>query len=332
MMFQRCAALSILIAATLFYIESTPAEALPATAKDYRGLGFVVVSPNAPEDGGDFGPNTASTKTAGLQEAINHAREIQRDVYIVGGGAKEAFKNPVVYTMTETLRIPWMQDFRLDSGNAVIQYNGQGEAIVFDSQMSCSYRFGLVVSAAHGPVVRLAPQTKGPDNFSVITACKFEFVAIVGAGSVFSGEGATGRGTGLWFDAAQGPIDGNEFHLTELIACETGIRMDEGSTNNWIRCPFLHLCNTHLVIGQPGSTRARLNRIEAFIDGAGIPGNSGVLVHGQHNQLNLSFGSTADKRNLVLAPGATQNLMSLLNLPNGLTDESGGKNRISAPE
>ncbi len=300
--------------------------------KDYRGLGYVVVSPHAPEDGGDFGPATPGTKTAGIQEALNHARESQRDVYIVGGGVKEAFKNPVVYTMTETLRVPWMQDFKLDGGNAVIQFNGEGDAIVFDSQMSCWYKFGLVVSAAKGSVVRLAPQSKGPDNFSVITASKFEFVAIVGAGSVFSGEGATGRGTGLWFDASQGPIDGNEFHLTELIACETGIRMDEGSTNNWVRCPFLHLCNTHLVVGQPGSTRARLNRIEAFIDGAGIPGNTGVIVHGQHNQFTLSYGSTADSRNLVLSPGATQNLITFINLPNGLTDESGGKNRISAPE
>lgn len=331
-MLPRCLALSALIIASALLGVAAHAETSSGTAKDYRGLGYVVVSPNAPEDGGDFGPGSPGTKTAGLQEAINHAREIQRDVYIVGGGAKEAFKNPVVYTMTETLRIPWMQDFKLDGGNAVIQYNGAGDAVVFDSQMSCWYKFGLIVSAAHGPVVRLAPQTKGPDNFAVITACKFEFVAIVGAGNVFPGEGATGRGTGLWFDAAQGPIDANEFHLTELIACETGIRMDEGSTNNWVRCPFLHLCNTHLVIGQPGSTRARLNRIEAFVDGAGIPGNTGVVVHGQHNQLTLSYGATADKRNLVLAPGATQNLVTLLNLPNGMTDESGGKNRISAPE
>jgi len=302
------------------------AESLPPLL---RTPGLVVVSPNAPADGGDFGPATPGTKTSGIQEAINHAREVQRDVYIAGGGAKEAFRNPVVYTMTETLRIPWMQDFKLDGGNAVIQFNGEGDAIVFDSQMSSWFKLGLVVSASSGAVVRLKPETTGPDNFVVITACKFEFAAIVGAGSVFGGEGTQGRGTGLWFDSAAGPVDGNEFHLSEVIACETGIRLDEGSTNNWIRSPFLHLCNTHLVVGAPGGTRARLNRIEAFIDGAnGPPGNTGAVIHGQHNLFTLSFGSNADRRNLVLGASAANNLLTLMNLPNGLTDESGGKNKI----
>jgi hypothetical protein len=151
----------------------------------------------------------------------------------------------------------------------------------------------------------------------------------VGPGNVFGDPNAKPRGTGLWLDAAHGPIDSNEFHLTELIACDTGIRLDEGSTNNWVRCPFLHLCNTHLVVGQPGSTRARLNRVEAFIDGANGPAdNTGALIYAQHTLLTLSFGSNAPKRNLVLAPGATSNVVTLLNLPSGMTDDSGGSNSV----
>lgn len=83
------------------------AQSLPpstSTATDaYRHRACVVVTPQGPTDGGDFGPNTPGTKTSGLQEAINHAREFQRDVYIAGGGAKEAFKNPVVYTLSEKI-------------------------------------------------------------------------------------------------------------------------------------------------------------------------------------------------------------------------------------
>lgn len=310
-------ALLMAIAAARTPAEVAPPPPSPAAAPVPRP--WVTVTPLGPTDGGDFGPNTPGTKTSGLQEAINHAREIQRDVYIAGGGAKAAFKNPVVYFMSETLHIPWMQDFRLDSGQAVIQYTGSDDAIVLDSQMSCWYKFPLVVSTGRGAVVRLKPSSIGPDNFSVITACRFSFGALVGAGDVFPKPDGKGIGTGLLFDTAGGPIDSNEFYAAEIIACETGIRLMEGSTNNWIRSPFLHLCNTHLEIGAPDGSRTRLNRIDAYIDGQGIAANTGVLLHGQNNLLTLSFGANADKRNLVLSHSAKDNHITLINLPNGIT-------------
>lgn len=307
---------------------STVAVAEPAMPR----AASVTVTPQGPTDGGDFGPNTPGTKTSGLQEAINHAREIQRDVYIAGGGAKEAFKNPVVYTLTETLRIPWMQDFRLDGGQAVIQNNSGGDAIVFDSQMSCWFKFGLIVSASNGTVVRLRPESVGPDNFKVITACKFEFGAIVGAGSVFGGDDAAGKGVGLYLDAENGPVDGNEILASEVIACRVGIQLSQGATNNWIRSPFTHLCNTHIVVGGGDGSRCALNRIEAFIDGAGIKDNTGLVLQGQRNLLTLSFGTNAPEKNLVLEPGAANNLITCINLPNGLTDHATAPNRLIQPE
>ena len=38
-----------------------------------QGQPFVLVTPNGPSDGGNFGPNTPGTTTAGIQEAINGA-------------------------------------------------------------------------------------------------------------------------------------------------------------------------------------------------------------------------------------------------------------------
>lgn len=51
-----------------------------------RQLGYVVVSPSGPTDGGDFGNDTPGTQTGGLQEAFNTAVALGKDVYIVGGG------------------------------------------------------------------------------------------------------------------------------------------------------------------------------------------------------------------------------------------------------
>jgi hypothetical protein len=291
-------------------------------ANRYKGLGCVVVSPNGPDDGGDFGLNTQGTKTAGIQEALNEAKEKRRDVYIVGGGVKEAFQPPVVYTMKETLRVPWMQDFEFDSGQAVIQFNGKGDAVVFDSQMSCKYKFGLIVSSATGAVVRFAPRTKGPDNFSVITCNTFEFGAIVGSGSVFTGEGVQGGGTGLVLDGSQGAIVHNEILAVEIIACATGLNLTEMCLNNWIRIPFLHLCNTHAALGRPGCQAVRNNRIEAHIDGQGIKESRGVVIHGQQNELTLSFGQTSPGRDIVFESTAQDNLVTALSLPNGITNNA----------
>jgi len=38
-----------------------------AAATQWRGLNYIVVTPNGPTDGGDFGPGTPGTKTSGLQ-------------------------------------------------------------------------------------------------------------------------------------------------------------------------------------------------------------------------------------------------------------------------
>ena len=150
------------------------AAAKPKKLKTDKSLkGWVHVTLNGPDDDGDFGPNTQGTKTGGIQEALDYAHENFRDVYIWGGRGGMDIKRLVaenVYHLKETLRVPWSQDFRLDSGNYVLNYEKKtGPAVHIDSQMSCKYKFGLVVSESKDPVVLVKPESAGPDNFSSVT-------------------------------------------------------------------------------------------------------------------------------------------------------------------
>src|SRR4030067_2671112 len=106
--------------------DENPQPAQPGSVatvvKQYHRLHYLVVTPDGPEDGGDFGPKTPGTKNAGIQEALHHAKVQRKDVYLVGGGFPEAFKGGVAYRLDETLHVPWMQQFRLDGGEYQIHY------------------------------------------------------------------------------------------------------------------------------------------------------------------------------------------------------------------
>ncbi len=171
---------------------------------------FVFVTLQGPDDGGDFGPGTPGTKTGGIQEAIDHAHAICRDVYIWGGrgGLHEGKGLPDnIYRLEETLRIPWSQDFRLDGGNYLLHYTGDsGPAVHIDSQMNCRYKFGLITSNAPGPVVCIKPELPGPDDFTVITASIFDFSCVVSHHP---------DGVSIQLDSSTGPIINSFFFAEE---------------------------------------------------------------------------------------------------------------------
>ncbi|HMP17263.1 MAG TPA: hypothetical protein PKD72_09590 [Gemmatales bacterium] len=164
--------------------------------------GYYDVSPEGPRDGGDFGSYTPGTKTSGIQEAFDACKRDRRDLYITGGAAPEAFKNPGgVYALEETVRIPWMQDFRCDSGEAVLQYTRpNGDAIVMDSQMSCVYKFGLIAlleGKADGACLRIKPITAGQDRLVGVVTCRFAINALVGGPAVWK-KRSSSRGAMDW--------------------------------------------------------------------------------------------------------------------------------------
>ncbi len=289
----------------------------PATAPvALRDLGYLVVTPGGPGDGGDFGPGTPGTRTSGIQEALNAAKEQRRDVYIAGGAMPKAFANGAVYFIQETLRVPWFQDFRLDGGEYVIQYTPtSGDAVVFDSLMSCRIKLGLVVAQTDGAVIRFKPETKGPDNFSVITASVFEFNAAVGGGKVFPEVGNRGRGIGLWLDGANGPILNNRISLVEPIACDKAVYATGQCLNNHMQFTFTHLSNTGLDLGsEPGSTFQR-NRVTARLDSQGIDGAVGAVIGGENNLFDLDFSPGDKGVNIRFASNAKANRVTALNLP-----------------
>ncbi len=289
----------------------------------------LVVTPQGPADGGDFGPKTPGTKTSGLQEAFDAAKAQAKDLYIVGGSWTTGKTEPIVYFLDATLHIPWMQNFRLDGGHYVINYNPQaGNAVVFDSQMSCAYRFGLIVSNGDGATVALRPQTAGPDGFKVITSTEFTFNAIVGGGGAWPG-GKAGdnelnpkhewKGVGLLLDGQAGSIDANKITVIETVGCHAGLLLTGAVTRNTIEETNIHLCREHIVIGSAADTRPSDNRIEAFCDSQGITPSTGARVFGSDNLLTLSVSRMSAGNGLILEKPATRNLIISQKLPDGVT-------------
>lgn len=317
----------------LFIAISGFAAAGDTSASDLaerHAMNFVVVGPTGPDSTADFGPNTPNTKTSGIQEAFDYAKANRKDVYIAGGTMPAAFKDGVVYHIQETIRIPWLQDFRLDGGEYVINYDkNTGDAIVVDSQMSCRLKFGLIVAPTDGAVVHLKPETKGPDGFSVIVASTFEFNALVGGGSVFEDGKRAPTGVGLYADASSGAIVHNKFYATEVIACDTGVLMNCGPSgnpgtaisDNTLEAPFLHLCKTHLQVGDALAAVSR-NRFEVNLNGNSVPDASGVRIFGKQNLFTLDISQTAVNRGIVFEESAEDNRVTIANLDCGITNNA----------
>lgn len=309
-----------------------PGRSGPATERAGGWGNRIVVTPRGPADGGDFGPGTPGTKTSGLQEAFDAAKAQGKDLYISGGSWTLGQVEGAVYNLAETLRIPWMQDFHCDGGHAVIQYNPRdGDAVVIDSQMSCYFRFGLIVSNSDGAVVRLAPTSAGPDRFRVITTTEFHFNALVGGGGAWPGGEAFNSeldprrqwvGTGLWLDATAGTIDANRISVIETVGCGVGIKLTGPVTHNRLDLTTVHLCQTHLEVGGPDGPTPAGNRIEGHLDSQGIADARGAIVWGRENLLTLSTGQMAAGADVIFAPPARDNRLIAVRLKQGITHQA----------
>lgn len=89
-----------------------------------------------------FRARHARHKTSGLQEAFNRAHEEVRDVHTVGGGNNSMLQKGVSYRLDQTLRIPWMQDWRLDGGEYVLGSAGTSPTPPASGCSAIAIRFG----------------------------------------------------------------------------------------------------------------------------------------------------------------------------------------------
>lgn len=325
---------------SLALCRPTVVEATEPTRDNAAKRNCIFVTPFGPRDGGDFGPHTPGSKTSGLQEAFNAAKEQAKDVYLCGGSWTESKTDPVVYFLHETLHIPWMQNFRCDSGNCVIHYSPtQGDAVVIDSQMSCTYRFGLIVSMSSGATVRLKPTTAGPDRFKVITSTDFYFNALVGGGGAWpSGEAYNSTldktrkwiGTGLLLDGSEGPIDANRIYVTEIVGCERGVHLSGACTHNAIEATTIHLSQTHIQLGDESVSPnlVRANRIVAHMEAQGIADATGAIIYGGENVLALSSEGMAKDRDVVFGKHAENNMVTMATLAGFTNQALNSTNRI----
>jgi hypothetical protein len=321
----------------------SPAAASPAP----RRKPYVFVTLGGPDDGGDFGPRTPGTRTSGLQEAIDYAHANFRDVYIFGGrgGLHHGQGAPDnVYTLDQTLRIPWSQDFRLDGGNYVLAYpKGDGAAVHIDSQMNCRYKLGLIASNSKDPAVWIRPETPGPDDFTVITASVFDFSAVC------SGHP---QGTAIRVDSTKGPIINCKIFAEEFNSPGIGVHLTDARgaghsiANNHIQVMFGNQGHSQghcagLRLGDPGSRHILHNRVEMSLhapqgahfdetkkkyvvrDGLLPQDAIGADVFAQGNFLSLAFyGKRPPGEDIVFEPESRDNTVFAFSLPNGITNKA----------
>jgi len=315
-----------IVAVLLIVIESSLGNSREAAVETYRQLGYVVVTPEGPRDGGDFGPLTPGTKTAGIQEALDYAQSVfsgphkDKDIYIFKG----------TYTTTETIRIPWLgEKFRFDALETHINYLGtDGDAVVIDSQMNGRFIFGYVsnLNSRAGWCVRLKPQDAGPSTDSnlppeistpVITLTEFYFNAVVcRAMPDLDDPEQEVKGNGILFDATSAPIIWNDIFVVEVNTADVAVETRGNFSCNWLKVPFIHGCHTAAILDGTD------NRIDMSITPEWIKGCVGARLLGQRNNLKLTVWETAPGKNLIFEPESRDNVVYATNLPNGITNSA----------
>lgn len=237
------------------------------------------------DNSGDFGPKTPGTKTAGWQEALDACVSQARDLYVKGGyGGTKA-----IYHVTETIRFPSAQDFRVDGGVYVVNWQGppDKDLMVIDSSMNCEYHLGILVYGGMGAALRIRPEKPVPvDNFPVMVESKIEMEGLADPHPFTPGERK--GGTGLVLDGSHASIVHNTFYIASVINFRTCIETFGRFAYNEFKCPHLH----------SNADRGTLFRINKGAFGnkltltigvdQGAKGVTGVVLAGRRNTIELA--------------------------------------------
>ena len=239
------------------------------------------------------------TQTDGLQEAIDYALRRGLDVYVEGGAAVGKSNNNV-YSLNKTLVIPPAQDFRIDGGEAVINYTGSlGNAIEINSCEDCHYRFGLVVTGAHnGAAVVFRPTEPTPiDHLVVITDSSFRFSSIATSAPVGTSY------AGILLGAASGPILWNRIDATAVVGFHDNVVASSGVTYNRITVGHNHQAAHALVRIHAGADGNMWNLNDDLNGTASV----GVICSGSNNTFTLQSSGFPAGKDVIFRYGATGN-------------------------
>ena len=303
-----------------------------------HNLGYVVVSPNGPEDGGDFGPKTPGTRTSGLQEAFDFAKHGKhsghREVYVIGGSAKGT-NEPAVYNLDTTLHIPWVQNWHCTGGNYVMNFTiTEGDCLFIDSLMTADLKFGSVVAPdlESGALVKIKPVSVGPDAVVASGARAIRFNSIVGG----SGKNKEGQVVGLHIDPSFGAICAPYISAAEIKNCDIGILMGSvegghGILDCVVECPIIRNCDIGIQVNS-----GYYNRINASLDPGNVSGPVlGVdIAGGYENIYTLSWqGSFEVDKALIFGNSARDNLVYAMNLPvDGVVNNASRSTNLIVPQ
>ena len=222
-----------------------------AAAASHAGEAADAPKPASPEvilswnDTGEFGPQTPNTKTCGWQEALDYCVANGRDLYVKGGwGGRKA-----IYNISETIRIPATQDFRIDGGVYVLNWTGPADdpskdLMLIDSTMNGEYHFGIFVYGGAGAALHMRPEHPVPiDGFAVMVETEIKSQGIADPAPFTPGERKAG--IGLLLDATVAPITCNRFDfIGGILNFKTCIEAKGSFVQNHFDCLHLHT-NAH---------------------------------------------------------------------------------------
>ncbi|MBN1343459.1 MAG: hypothetical protein JXQ73_12300 [Phycisphaerae bacterium] len=302
--------LSVLAACTIGLAPSVVSGVEPSSRPTDRGRPVVIL---AHDETGDFGPQTPGTKTAGWQEALDHAVRHAADLYVKGGyGGRKA-----IYHIDDTIRIPPAQDFRIDGGVYVINFRGKdpsADAVVIDSAMNCEYRFGIIVYGGTGAGLRIRPERPVPiDGFPVVVETQIHSQGIADPRPFTPGERKDG--SGLVLDAGKAGICYSKLYFASILNFRTCIEIGPAGSvyANELVCEHLHTNSHNGTLTRIGpAARQNSFRFGIGVD-QGATGVTGIDVSASRNVFDVATrpGGFAKASQLILRDNAEGNQINL---------------------
>lgn len=272
-------------------------------SKKRKNFPLVVVA----HDGtGDFGPDTPGTRTAGIQEAIQHCAEQQRDLYIRGGPG-------AVYRVSETIQVLAVNDFAIDGSDYTIEWTGPSDQDLLhvNSGLDAHYTFDTLVYGGSAAAVRLLPdELSNVDRADVFIDSELHVRTVRARGHH--------RGTGIAFQPFGQSIGHADFHFGEIDGFAVGLDIQDsvaaarGVNLSRIVCERIHTWRSDAVLIRVGKAAFQNTIVAGLEVDEGARGVVGIDMHGDGHIVEANLMSSFDTGSaVILRPTADDNQIRL---------------------